>query len=121
MSAPPLAPAGRSSSPIALNEDESILYEYWSWKARKLRSADAIARLSEIRAIVEREMWTVEDLRKMADPESRIYQTAIVKGLPDGFTRQFRKDMSIFKPIYRTVRSLDRLRHDGEEGGFIRE
>lgn len=65
-------------------------------------------------------MWTVEDLRKMADSESRLYQTAIAKGLPDGFTRQFRKDMSIFKPIYRTVGSLDLLRNDGEEGGFMR-
>lgn len=66
-------------------------------------------------------MWMVEDLRKMADPESRLYQTAIAKGLPDGFTRQFRKDISIFKPIYRTIGSLNQLRHDGEEGGFVRE
>ena len=66
-------------------------------------------------------MWTVEDLRKMADPESSLYQTAIAKGLPDGFRRQFRKDIWILRPIYRTTGLLSQLRHDGEEGGFVRE
>ena len=111
----------RSSSPIAPNEDEIILYNYWDWKARQLKSADAVARLSDARAIVEREIWSIEDLKKMSDPESKLYQTAVLKGLPDGLTRQFRKDLSKFKPVYRTVYSLARMRQDGQEGGFIRD
>ena len=30
-------------------------------------------RLTEAKAIVEREMWLVEDLKKMSDPKSRLY------------------------------------------------
>ena len=113
--------AERSSSPIAMNEDEVILCNYWDWKARQLKSPEAVARLSEVKTIVEREMWSVEDLKNMSNPESRLYQTAIAKGLPDGLTRQFRKDLSRFKPVYRALSSLSHLRHDGQEGGFVRE
>ena len=49
----------------------------------------------------------------MLNPESRLYQTAIAKGLPDGLTRQFCKDLLKFKPVYRALTSLSHMRHDG--------
>lgn len=74
--APPSQPPERprSSSPIGESyEGEQILDDFFRWKTSLTRSIEKRGVLAEVKAIVDKEMWTEKDLRKMSDPSSRMY------------------------------------------------
>lgn len=103
----PTRPSSRTqarSSPIGLAEDEDdILEDFFVWKRVALKKQSAKDKLEEVRVIVEREMWTVDDLKEMSRPDSFLYQRAMQLGIPDGLARGFRADFRAFKPLWRQV------------------
>jgi hypothetical protein len=100
-------PPDKPSSPITVpdNEDEAIS-EFFAWKIIKGKTPKNTARLKEILQIVTREMWTIDDLRKIEDPTTIQYKKAIDLGIPDGLARSFRRDLRTFKPAYRSGQDL---------------
>ncbi len=42
-------------------------------------------------------MWILEDLKEMNKSNSRVYELAIEAGIPDGFIRDFKRDLKTFK------------------------
>ena len=92
------------SSPIAAerSEAEQVMDDFWSWRSSLTRSVERRGALAEIKAIVDKEMWTVEDLRTMSDPSTRMYQRGLAKGLPEGMMEHFDEDFREFKAVYRT-------------------
>lgn len=45
--------------------------------------------------------WSIDDLKAMSDPSSRLYQIAIDRGVPDGVARNLKADLKTFKPRWR--------------------
>jgi hypothetical protein len=71
---------------------------------------EAKERIREIYQIVLREMWSIDDLKKMEDAITVQYKRAIELGIPDGLARQFRRDIRSFKPEWRRGQDLLLLR-----------
>jgi hypothetical protein len=71
---------------------------------------EAKERIREIYQIVLREMWSIDDLKKMEDVITVQYKRAIELGIPDGLARQFRRDIRFFKPEWRRGQDLLLLR-----------
>ena len=57
--------------------------------------------MEEVRIIVEKEMWNVNDLKERFRPDSFVYQRAMQLGIPDGLARGLRADFRAFKPLWR--------------------
>lgn len=127
---PPLPPSPPEpqqtsrSSPIDDSADEDdILESFWQWKKQSTSKASRKLQYCAAQSKIEKEMWTLDDLKHMSDPSSDIYKYAISIGLPDGLIRSFKKDLSAFKGQWRTVYRhayiLNSVRHEGEQaGGF---
>ena len=93
----------RSSSPPGPpNEDEWQLEDFWNWKFRRINNAQGRTKLAAAKIIINEEMWTVEDMRRMSDEKSAIYQEAKAKGLLLGLITRFKADIHEFKPTYRS-------------------
>ncbi len=43
-------------------------------------------------------MWTLEDLKEMNKPNSKVYELVMEAGIPDGLVRGFKRDLKAFKP-----------------------
>lgn len=54
-----------------------------------------------MKALVEQECWTVDDLKGMADTTSNIYAIGVSHGIPEGMARAFKEELREFKPAYR--------------------
>ncbi len=53
--------------------------------------------------ICVRERWKIPDIRRLYDPTSSVYQRALLRGMPEGHTREIATDLQSFKPTYREV------------------
>ena len=120
--APPTAPAAAApparkepeqgptdhSSPMAStrNEEETILEGFFQWQIGNAQGERAKRRWRHAQDIVLDQAWTIDDLKAMSDPSSRLYQIAIDRGLPDGVTRNLKADLKTFKPFWREAKGL---------------
>ena len=101
ISSRPISRQAGSSSPLA---DDFLTY-FFEWRIKSMDSEARRNKMAAVRDIVEEEDWSIEDLRSMADPNSRLYKMAIKKQIPDGTTRGFKKWLSAFKPLAEQARS----------------
>lgn len=122
-------PLRSSSPPGPPDEDEWQLEDFWNWKFRRTNNAQGRTRFAAPRMIIQDEMWTVQDMRRMSDEKSVVYEGARDKGLPLGLITRFKADIHEFKPAYRShyrperrslaMRNVAIDRNDGgEPGGF---
>ena len=63
-------------------------------------------RVLDIIAIVDAQMWSLEDLKNILNTSSMLYCTAIQAGIPDGMARSFKEELRIFKPQWRQAALL---------------
>ncbi len=56
-------------------------------------------------------MWFTNDLKDMTDSTSAIYRTAIQVEVSDEMTHVFKKDLKLFKLIWRKIKTLLELSH----------
>ena len=63
-------------------------------------------RILNVWAIVDAQMWSINDLKGMSDTSSTLYRTAIQLGVPDGMARGFREELKAFKPQWRQANAL---------------
>ncbi len=54
-------------------------------------------------------MWFTNDLKDMTDSTSAIYWTAIQVEMSDEMTHAFKKDLKLFKSIWRKIKTLLKL------------
>ena len=113
---PPISQSEREtsdrSSPIAStrNEEENVLQEFFAWQISNSQGERARRRWIQVQEIVLDQAWTIDDLKGMSDPSSRIYQIGIDRGLPDGVARNLKADLKAFKPRWREAKGLLDLR-----------
>jgi hypothetical protein len=62
-------------------------------------------------------MWSIEDLKTMANPASVIYTRALEKGIPEGMARNFSRDLRVFKRVWRATEALTGLGSTPNIGG----
>ncbi len=98
--------AQRSSFIEGSEETKEIFDQFFAWKISKTSRQAIKQKLAEVRLIVNAQMWSTNDLKDMADSTSGIYRTAIQLGVSDGMARAFKKDLKLFKPIWREVKTL---------------
>lgn len=90
------------SSPIGGSDDEEDIMEaLFDWKEESLKKQSAKDKWAGVRKIIENEMWKLDDLQAMADPNSSVYQRAMQLNIPDGWARGFKADIHAFKPLWR--------------------
>ena len=78
-------PTGARSSPFGTSAEEAtILDQFFQWKISQTSKQELQIRIAEAKAIVERECWSIDDLKEMADPSSFMYSTGVKSGLPEG-------------------------------------
>lgn len=100
-------PTGPRSSPFGASEEEAtILDQFFQWKIGQTTKPELQARIAEAKTIVERECWSIDDLKEMADPSSFMYSTGVKSGLPEGMARSFKMDLRLFKPQWKEVQPL---------------
>lgn len=115
---PPPPPPTTRSSPIDNTQDEVVVTTFFRWKVLRAKTAALRANIERASAIIERECWTSEDLRNMADTASDIYKLAVQEHkLPDGMVRKFRDELHEFKQQYRDGQTLAAM----TGGGFVME
>jgi len=92
-------PTGRASSPLtSFDEEELAIKTFFTWKREKTSTIELKNRISEAEEAYNTNMWTLEDLKEINKPNSRIYELAIEAGIPDGLARGFKRDLKTFKP-----------------------
>ena len=91
---PALTPTGviDRSSPIALLcENDQILTDFFHWKINKMNNRPDLQRkLENVHEVIQREMWSVEDIKDMSDENSNVHKRAIALNLPYGLIRSFK-------------------------------
>lgn len=55
------------------DDEDDILHAFFAWEKETLKKLTAKERMDEVWAIVEREMWSVNDLKDMSMPNSFNY------------------------------------------------
>jgi hypothetical protein len=97
----------RKSSPLAdPNDEDEAIRLFFEWKISKTTSEDVKDRVRKVYEVVERQMWTLEDLKAMEDPSDSLYKIATNLGIPDGMARRFKRELRAYKPVYRTGATL---------------
>ena len=104
---PEQGPADRSS-PIAStrHEEEAVLEQFFEWHIVSSQGERSRQRWRRVQDIVLDQAWTIDDLKGMSDPSSRLYQIAIDRGVPDGVVRNLKADLKVFKPRWREAKEL---------------
>ena len=69
---------------------------------------DLQRKLENVHEVIQREMWSVEDIKDMSDENSNVHKRAIALNLPYGFIRSFKTQLKEFKHIYRSDYSVRR-------------
>ena len=93
----------RESSPLAIDDDENrrVLKSFFKWMRERHHNPDFKDAIDEVKNVIIQNFWTIDDLKQMSDPSSMAYKRAVEWGIPDGLMRNFKKDLQIFKPLYR--------------------
>lgn len=91
----PAIVAQRSSPVGLLEEEEEIIDQFFNWKTNK--APRQAVKIAEVRRLVEAQMWSIDNLKEMADSTSTIYLIALQLGVPDGMARAFKEDLKVFK------------------------
>ena len=93
----------RGSSPNGSQTDEeAILDDFWNWKFRSTNRPEKKQLYANARALIEKELWTISDLKEMSDSSSEIYQHAMRQGIPHGLARTLHNELHDLKNIWRT-------------------
>ena len=90
---------------------KKIFDQFFIWKINKISRQTIKQKLAEMRLIVNAQMWSMNDLKDMTDSTFAIYQTAIQVKMSDEMTRAFKKDLKLFKSIWREIKILLKLSH----------
>ncbi len=106
LSSQPAIAAQRSSLIEESEETKEIFDQFFAWKISKISRQAIKQKLAKVRLIVNAQMWSTNDLKDMTDSTSDIYRTAIQLEVSDEMTRAFKKDLKLFKPIWREVKTL---------------
>ncbi|KAF1816605.1 hypothetical protein P152DRAFT_129658 [Eremomyces bilateralis CBS 781.70] len=129
-----VAPISQSapSSPINTDEDDiEIVIKFFDWKIRNTQSEIRQDKLMRAKETIVQNDWTLDDMKTMSDPDTRLYSLALAKGITDGMARQFKSDLRLFKSevkgkghidAARTASALLDMRNPrvtGTGGGFL--
>ncbi len=98
--------AQRSSFIEESKKTKKIFDQFFVWKISKISRQVIKQKLAKMRLIVNAQMWSTNDLKDMTDSTSDIYQTAIQLEVSDEMTRAFKKDLKLFKLIWREIKTL---------------
>ncbi len=98
--------AQRSSLIEESEETKKIFDQFLVWKINKISRQTIKQKLANVRVIVNAQMWTTNDLKDMTDSTSDIYRTVIQLEMSDEMTRAFKKDLKLFKSIWREIKTL---------------
>ncbi len=79
---------------------------FFDWKKPRVTNPVWRQRFEDIHQLMDREMWTVDDLKAMSDPTSEIHKTAVRMGVPNGMARAFKDELKEFKPQWRQAKAL---------------
>ncbi len=85
---------------------KKIFDQFFIWKINKISRQTVKQKLAEMRIIVNAQMWFMNDLKDMTDSTSAIYWTAIQVKMLDEMTHVFKKDLKLFKSIWREIKTL---------------
>lgn len=120
------------SSPIDETMDEfEVLETFFYWKNLHTPNPHQKEKWDQVREIVFRNDWTIQDLKDMANESHPMYQRAVKAGISDGFTRLLQRELQTFKQDTRhqkqsqeelqAVSALGQLGHPNEieGGGFM--
>ena len=121
--APEIATTPLRSSPIGRSsEEDDIIEAFWQWKKESTTKPSRKLQIGQASAIIDDEMWGLDDMKAMADTSSEVYKRAIDAGLPDGLIRGLKGDLKEFKGLWRNTiqpaRTLETLGQQGI-GGFM--
>jgi hypothetical protein len=95
------------SSPIDDSVEESVIIEaFFRWKASSLPNQRAREKWLGALQVVEHEMWTIDDLKKMSVRFGEMWRVAIDKGIPDGIATTLVLSLQQFKGHYRKTGSI---------------
>ncbi len=90
---------------------KKIFNQFFIWKINKISRQTIKQKLAEMRVIVNAQMWSINDLKDMTHSTSAIYWTAIQVEMSDEMTHAFKKDLKLFKSIWRKIKTLLELSH----------
>ena len=97
----------RNSSPIDTpNEEGKVIEAFFEWKKSRVGKSAWRDRIADVQRIADREMWSIDDLKTMADPSSIMYKIAMQKEVPDAMARGFKADLKAFKPEWQHLKVL---------------
>jgi hypothetical protein len=101
-------PVFRTSSPIdATEEDADVLEHFFNWKVGTTRNTDRKVKWDRARTIVFANDWSIDDLKRMEESASPMYERALKSGLSDGFARSFRTELRAFKSAIKALEALE--------------
>lgn len=100
--APSVPIVQQRSSPIGeRSEEDDILDAFWQWKKESTSRQARKLQYCQVQSIVEKEMWSIDNLKSIADISSTVYKRAIDAGLPNGLIRCLKGDLREFKNLWR--------------------
>lgn len=104
---PPL-PRQPPSSPIGGDEEQdAIIDAFFSYLQRKRPGRWQL--IADAQGVVERNLWTEGDLRRMSDEKDSLHDVALKLGVPHGLLMSFRVELRAFKGQYRGANALSAL------------
>ncbi len=90
---------------------KKIFDQFFIWKINKISRQAIKQKLAKMKIIVNAQMWSTNDLKDMTDSTFAIYQTVIQVEMSDKMTHAFKKDLKLFKSIWREIKTLLELSH----------
>ncbi len=93
---------------------KKIFDQFFIWKINKISRQTIKQKLTEMKLIVNAQMWSTNNLKDMTnitDSTSAIYWTVIQVEVSNEMTYAFKKDLKLFKSIWREIKTLLELSH----------
>ena len=87
-----------------------MLEQFFEWQIAYSQGKRSKHRWRRVQDIVLDQVWTIDDLKGMSDPSSRLYEIATNRGVPDNVARNLKADLKVFKPRWREAEELLDLR-----------
>jgi hypothetical protein len=110
-----------SSSPPPIMPDrtaDDTVKDFFQWRINGLQAPDKRIKWRTAGSIANKNDWSLDDLRAMADSTSHQYQLAIKSGISDGIARSFLKEIRAFKSeMKKTIDAVSVLAGTAVSGG----
>ncbi|EXJ68293.1 uncharacterized protein A1O5_08908 [Cladophialophora psammophila CBS 110553] len=84
------------------DEEDTAMEHFFKWRIERMKIPMQRQLVESTYHTVLTQMWSLEDLRAMADVKSDLYRLAIQQGIPDGLARSFRRELDVFLSQWRS-------------------